>query len=70
MSDKHTDITQALFAPDLMTVPEMAAYVRLTPATVRRLAGKGDIPGVRIGREFRFSKARVDAHFMAQVGVK
>ncbi len=44
----------------LMTVPEVAAYLRLNPATIYRLAKEGSLPAFRIGRQWRFSREALD----------
>jgi len=46
--------------PDLLTAREVAAYLRLNPATVYRLAQAGEIPAVKVGRVWRFSRALLD----------
>jgi len=51
----------ALFPPDLITVPEAAKYLRFSPGTIRRFARRGTIPGVKVGTEYRFSKSALDA---------
>jgi excisionase family DNA binding protein len=38
----------------LLTVDTVAALLQLKPATVREKAMRGEIPAVRIGREYRF----------------
>ena len=45
----------------LWTVEEVAQYLRLDPDTVRVMARRGRLPGVRVGRVWRFSKERLDA---------
>lgn len=42
---------------DILTVKETAIYLRLSEMTVLRLAGQGTIPGVKIGRQWRFERA-------------
>ncbi len=37
-----------------MTVDETAAYLKVCPDTVSRLARAGQIPSVRVGRQWRF----------------
>lgn len=37
-----------------VSVEELADYLQLTPRTVRRLAGDGTLPSVKVGRQFRF----------------
>jgi excisionase family DNA binding protein len=45
---------------EVMTAEEAAAYLRLAPVTLYRLAGKGEIPGVKIGRLWRFKKSELE----------
>ena len=46
--------------PELMTVEEMADYLRVTDTTIYRLLMKGCIPATKVGRQWRFNKASVD----------
>lgn len=45
---------------DLMTTKELAAYLRLNERTVLKLASHGELPGVRLGNQWRFRRAVVD----------
>ncbi|MCL0046633.1 helix-turn-helix domain-containing protein [Dehalococcoidales bacterium] len=46
----------------LLTVDEVAQYIRLNRETVLRKARKGEIPAIKIGyRSYRFSKDQIDA---------
>ena len=45
---------------ELMTLPELAQYLRFTRKTVYRLLKKGSIPAIRIGRKWRFDKDSID----------
>jgi excisionase family DNA binding protein len=49
-----------------MTAEEAAAYLRLAPVTLYRLAGKGEIPGVKIGRLWRFKRSELERWFERQ----
>lgn len=51
--------------PPVMNVDEVAAYLRVAPATIYRLAKRGDIPGAKVGRSWRFKKASID-HWLAE----
>ncbi len=48
-------------ATDVMTVSEVAEYLRVNPQTVYRKAKSGELPAVRIGRAIRFRRAELDA---------
>jgi excisionase family DNA binding protein len=45
---------------DIMTAEDLANYLKLTPATVYRLAQSGQLPGAKIGRVWRFRKEAID----------
>ena len=45
---------------ELMTVAEVADYLRVTEKTVYRLLRRGSIPATRVGRQWRFKKASID----------
>ena len=45
---------------ELMTLPELAQYLRFTRKTVYRLLKEGSIPAIRIGRKWRFEKDSID----------
>ena len=48
-------------ASGLMTTAELAEYLRLNERTVLKLAAQGELPGVRLGNQWRFRKAVLDA---------
>lgn len=45
--------------PELLTVTEVAATLRITPQTVRSLIKRDELPGVRVGNLYRIPKAAV-----------
>src|SRR5208337_4915554 len=45
----------------LMTVRQLAAYLNLNERTVLKLVSEGELPGVKIGNQWRFRKAMLDA---------
>ena len=45
---------------DVMTVSEVAEYLRVNPQTVYRKAKGGEMPALRIGRAIRFRKSELD----------
>lgn len=47
-------------APTIMTVQELARYLRVHAMTVYRMIQRGDLPAARVGRGWRFRKDQVD----------
>jgi len=45
---------------DVMTAEEAATYLRIARATLYRLAAKGGVPAVKVGRVWRFSRQLLD----------
>ena len=45
--------------PDVVTADEAASYLRVSKATILRLAHRKLILGVRIGRQWRFSRKTI-----------
>ena len=48
------------FFPQVMNVREVAAYLRVSQATIYRLAQAGQIPSGKVGRAWRFRKDTID----------
>lgn len=44
-----------------LTTEEVLAYLKITPRTIYRLIRNGELPAVRIGRQWRFRRADLDA---------
>ena len=49
----------------LLTLAEAATYLRVHPRTMTRLLRERQVPGVRIGRQWRIRKTDLDAYFSA-----
>ena len=47
-------------APDVMTLNEVAEYLRIPRSTVYKLVQEGRIPGQKVGRQWRFHRAVVE----------
>jgi len=45
---------------EVMTVKELADYLRVHPTTVYRLLRTRQLPGFRIGSEWRFNRAAIE----------
>ena len=52
---------------DILTAEEAAAYLRVARATLYRLAAKGQIPAVKVGRVWRFSRSLLDEWLEARM---
>ena len=46
----------------MMTVKELAAYWRCHPTTIYRLLRERKIPAFRVGMDWRFNRAAIDAY--------
>lgn len=56
-------------APEpLLTVDELADYLKVSPGTVYNRVSKGEIPFVKIGAAVRFRRAEVDRWVEEQAG--
>jgi len=44
----------------VLTIDELAAYLKLAKSTTYKLAQEGKIPGQKVGRHWRFNKAAID----------
>jgi len=52
MADKQAD--------DVMTIDELAAYLKLSKSSLYQFARAGKVPGVKIGQQWRFQKGAID----------
>ena len=44
----------------LVTVKELSTYLRVHPSTIYRLLKQGELPGLRLGSDWRFSLEAID----------
>lgn len=51
---------EPFFGNDILTIEEVAAYLRLTPQTIYKWAQEKRIPAAKLGKEWRFRKSIVD----------
>ncbi len=54
-------------AQELLTVAEVAAQLRVSTMTIYRLIRSGELPAVRVGRNYRVRAAELDAYLQAQI---
>jgi len=52
---------------DILTLEEVAAYLRLTPQTIYKWAQERRIPGVKLGKEWRFRRSILDRWLDEQI---
>jgi excisionase family DNA binding protein len=50
----------AVHPPDVLTLSEAAAYLRITEEDALRLANGRDLPGRKVGADWRFLKSALD----------
>lgn len=47
--------------PSFLTTEEVLTYLKVTPRTIYRLIRTGELPAVRVGRQWRFRQDDLDA---------
>jgi excisionase family DNA binding protein len=52
----------------LVTVKELSSYLRVHPSTIYRLLKRGEIPGFRLGSDWRFNLEAIDRWRLKQAG--
>ena len=52
--------------PSIMTLEEVAKYLRVHKSTIYRMAREGAIPSSKVANQWRFRKARIDEWLMEQ----
>ncbi len=46
---------------NVMTIDDLALYLKLSKSTLYKLAVQGKLPGQKVGRHWRFHKDAIDA---------
>lgn len=49
--------------PEIMNTIEVAKLLRVTPQHIRALSNKGEIPHMRIGKDYRFVRSQLIERF-------
>ena len=55
---------------EIMTIEDVAKYLKLKPQTIYTWAQNGKIPAAKIGKEWRFRKDIIDAWFLNHIDNK
>ena len=48
-------------AEEILTIKEVAVYLKLAEKTAYKLAAEGKLPGVKVGGSWRFKQSDIDA---------
>jgi len=54
-------------AHDLLTVDEVAEYLRIKATTVRELIKRGELPAAKVGRVYRIKRTDVETLLSTEV---
>jgi excisionase family DNA binding protein len=65
-SDDAAETSPYAGLPKMMTVREVSAYLHVHPHTIYRLVRRHQIPGFRIGGDWRFDIETIDTWRLAQ----
>jgi excisionase family DNA binding protein len=55
---------------DIMTLEEIAEYLKLKPQTIYTWAQEKKIPAAKLGKEWRFKKSIIDEWYLQQIDEK
>ncbi len=50
----------------VMTVKELSEYLRVHPTTIYKLLRRGELPGFRVGSDWRFHIEQIDSWCLEQ----
>ena len=54
--------------PDMLTIAEVAKYLKLHELTVRRLAREGELPAFKVGRQWRIKRDLLETWISSRSG--
>lgn len=52
-----------------MTMEEIAEYLKVSKETIYKMAQKGQLPGTKVGNQWRFNREAIDAWLLAKSNV-
>ncbi len=47
----------------VLTIDELAVYLKISKSTLYKLAQRGEVPGQKVGKHWRFRKETIDRWF-------
>jgi excisionase family DNA binding protein len=65
--DQITPMLERPLCEPLITADRAAELLKLHPKTVKKLAQAGELPGMKIGRVWRFRESSIDAWMSARL---
>jgi excisionase family DNA binding protein len=54
-----SEYDDALFENQILNVPELAVFLKISSKTVYRMALRGELPAKRVGRSYRFLRLEI-----------
>ncbi len=52
-----SDTNEGVTLPSFLTTEEVLGYLKVNPRTIYRLIRSGELPAIRIGRQWRFRRS-------------
>ena len=52
---------------EIMTLKDLAEYLRMNERTVAKLVQEGKVPGLKVASQWRFSREAIDSWFAGQM---
>jgi len=56
--------------PQTYTIHQLSSYLQIHTGTLYRMAKKGELPGFKVGTDWRFDKRSIDEWIAKQRGAK
>jgi excisionase family DNA binding protein len=56
-----------VFDDEMLTIEDLAAYLKLKPQTIYKWAQSGKIPGAKFGKEWRFRRSAIERWIDSQI---
>ena len=53
-------VTECALMDPLLTTAQVAHWLQKHPDVIRDMAQRGDLPAIKIGRDWRFDRARIE----------
>ena len=57
----------AVFDDEMLTIEQLAAFLKLKPQTIYKWAQSGKLPGAKFGKEWRFRRSAIEKWIDSQI---